>query len=146
MNNQKIREALEKSVENIAEIGQTVIDALDGMNSEQRLIIEFLAENPKVAESLQELSQKLAKQKVIGGATEETAQPQEPLIKDEKVRKAVRAWAEACGVRTAVFYLFGVDSEFWNNDDNNVSISFNFPLKLEDGRAYTIPELCGEEE
>lgn len=70
----------------------------------------------------------------------------EPHIEDKKVRKVVRAWAEACGVKKVTFYIFGEESEFWNNDNNNMSISFNCPLKLVEGRVYTIPELCGEEE
>lgn len=76
----------------------------------------------------------------------EDYKPQEPCIENKEVRKVVRVWAEVCGVKEAVFYLFGRESDFWDNDNNNVSISFNFPLRLEDGRVYTIPELCGESE
>lgn len=80
--------------------------------------------------------------------------PAEPLIKDEKIRKAVRAWADAlesegnpvkcygCGTWIGLRYerssdtftsKFEIDSPNSEND-----------LELE--RFYTIAELCGEEE
>lgn len=76
----------------------------------------------------------------------------EPLIKDEKIRKAVRAWAEANNRD-----LFLVINEHFNccriigyTDGGNVSCD-----KIEFGTTiagankdyrYTIAELCGEEE
>lgn len=79
--------------------------------------------------------------------------PAEPLIKDEKVRKAVRAWAEAldlrwfkrCGsVNAHTSRLYGQDAngtgytiELAPNDLYGDSIS---------KKGYTIDELCGEEE
>ena len=73
-------------------------------------------------------------------------QSKEPLIKDEKIRKAVRAWAEAnnfldeievhsitVGTRFSIGYY---DIEFLGY----------FIYDLEANKAYTISELCGEEE
>lgn len=71
-------------------------------------------------------------------------EPAEPLIKDEKIRKAVRAWAEA-------------------NDYNIVKAGYDmvsepdigdYQIHFEDGDVvsednfgvHTIAELCGEEE
>lgn len=52
----------------------------------------------------------------------------EPLIKDEKIRKAVRAWAEANG--DTITFVYGHKR-------------LNY---LSDHKTYTIAELCGEEE
>ena len=74
--------------------------------------------------------------------------PKEPLIKDEKVRKAVRAWAEANEISQAQFdrYTSGFSA---SDDDHNLlsMISFDgFVFMFVDGKYYTIDELCGEEE
>lgn len=76
----------------------------------------------------------------------------EPLIKDEKIRKTVRAWAEANGVDTSGLRV--------SKGSNNTAIvgwvkgrvgglSIDFETRqveeLEDGKKYTIEELCGEE-
>ena len=77
----------------------------------------------------------------------EDYKPTEPLIKDEKIRKAVRAWAEANDVEKV---------DYWNSDykfqDMQGGSSINFednPIETE-GRygndEYTITELCGEDE
>lgn len=73
--------------------------------------------------------------------------PKEPLIKDEKIRKAVRAWAEACCIETVEY------DEYWvsfRRDDKTISFKdedrcLGF-YELENSRDYTIDELCGEEE
>lgn len=76
--------------------------------------------------------------------------PAEPLIKDEKIRKAVRAWAEACDFTRIYFDEY--HNAFRNiNDVGFTTISFlkdadEQILPLEDGKTYTIAELCGEEE
>lgn len=65
----------------------------------------------------------------------------EPLIKDEKIRKAVRMWAEACGLKEANFtqgcvFQFGwSEIDFGSNIDENIATGH-----------YTIAELCGEAE
>lgn len=81
----------------------------------------------------------------------EDYQPAEPLIKDEKIRKAVRAWAEAVGGSPVCFYedtgyegvgrlkiyregypaVFDLGHQFYD---------------LELNTQYTIAELCGEGE
>lgn len=72
----------------------------------------------------------------------------EPLIKDEKIRKAVRAWAEACGLRYVTYKQ--ASNEFYDPDTRGAfAIKFKLiPVEvyLEDGECYTIAELCGEEE
>ena len=72
--------------------------------------------------------------------------PKEPLIKDEKIRKAVRAWWET--IPDAV-----TDKRvlYKNNHDFAVGIysiycGAIYPETLEVGKMYTITELCGEEE
>lgn len=73
--------------------------------------------------------------------------PKEPLIKDEKIRKAVRAWAEANEIETVEY------DEYWvsfRRDDKTISFKdedrcLGF-YELENSRDYTIKELCGEEE
>ena len=75
----------------------------------------------------------------------EDYKPAEPLIKDEKVRKAVRAWAEALKENTIRFDMV---SQGFSFGDGNVYSSINFDgfvFDLVDGKKYTIDELCGEE-
>lgn len=70
----------------------------------------------------------------------EDYKPAEPLIKDEEVRNAVRAWAEATGT-TSVSYWGELESE-----QNDSKIEFDGIAVAEFGDNYTIAELCGEEE
>ena len=77
----------------------------------------------------------------------EDYKPAEPLIKDEKIRKAVRAWAEANEISQAQFdrYISGFSA---SDDEHNIlsMISFDgFVFMFVDGEYYTIDELCGEE-
>ena len=77
----------------------------------------------------------------------EDYKPAEPLIKDEKIRKAVRAWAEAVGetqlkvthCRKRVLAIWGVTKE-------SSDICFDCYIEPFDEGFYTIAELCGEEE
>ena len=78
----------------------------------------------------------------------EDYEPKEPLIKDEKIRKAVRAWAEANEISQAQFdrYTSGFSA---SDDGHNLlsMISFDgYVFNCEDGKYYTVAELCGEEE
>ena len=72
----------------------------------------------------------------------------EPLIKDEKVRKAVRAWAEANAISRAQFDRC-INGFSACGDGHNLllMISFfdDFVFMFVDGEYYTIDELCGEE-
>ena len=75
----------------------------------------------------------------------EDYKPAEPLIKDEKIRKAVRAWAEACGAdKVAIANNYCLTTE----EDEDVEIVFTLPIfeGMDDDDFYTIAELCGEEE
>lgn len=75
----------------------------------------------------------------------------EPLIKDEKIRKAVRAWAEADDLDN-----FRVQNEHFNGCKiigytagiNKASfIGFQITIAhANNKKQYTIAELCGEEE
>lgn len=78
----------------------------------------------------------------------EDYKPAEPLIKNEKIRKAVRAWADAGGLEH-----FTVVNEHFNyckimgRKYNRVSkIEFLATIPNVTHRTYTIAELCGEEE
>lgn len=78
----------------------------------------------------------------------EDYKPAEPLIKDEKIRKAVRAWAEVCGLGYVTYKQ--ASNEFYDPDTRGAfAIRFRLiPVEvyLEDGECYTIAELCGKEE
>ena len=78
----------------------------------------------------------------------EDYKPADPLIKDEKIRKAVRAWAEACNLKHVTYKQ--ASNEFYDADTRGAfAIRFTIlPVEvyLEDGEHYTIAELCGEEE
>ena len=69
--------------------------------------------------------------------------PKEPLIKDEKIRKAVRAWADANDIG-----VVKLRQDKHRLLDRNVVIEFDtyFFEELQDGWNYAIAELCGEEE
>lgn len=69
--------------------------------------------------------------------------PKEPLIKDEKVRKAVRAWAEANNSTKMVFDGFHLAFDVHGND---IEFSNCWAENVNHGEWYTIEELCGEEE
>ena len=76
----------------------------------------------------------------------EDYKPAEPLIKDEKIRKAVRAWAEL--IPSAQVRYDHSDGRFYTHSDYIVPYSISFPviLGLDETKDYTIDELCGEEE
>lgn len=73
--------------------------------------------------------------------------PPEPLIKDEKIRKAVREWAEANDIEDGITYLG--DGEFRSYLNTTIDFAIlvdehRFDL-LKKSEEYTITELCGEE-
>ena len=73
--------------------------------------------------------------------------PKEPLIKDEKIRKVVRAWAEANDITEINVASNGY--ELWGGDDDwCIHFSgdgFVNPFECIKPQQYTIAELCGEE-
>ena len=78
--------------------------------------------------------------------------PQEPLIKDENIRKAVRLWAYINDIETATYdeihHDRGLNVFFFEDpEEENVIIQFyGWMPKLEEGKDYSIAELCGEED
>ena len=95
-------------------------------------VLWVLGKNPCMYETLAELN-----------AEWEDYEPQEPLIKDEKIRKAVRAWAdaEAIPLEKTVFYNAGEYSFSWYRS----VIEFSEKIQDLEENEYTITELCGEE-
>lgn len=80
----------------------------------------------------------------------EDYKPSEPLIKDEKIRKAVRAWADANGRENLLVIKNGGRLEVSDGSPHLIYISFHADeatqKSLDDRTYYTIVELCGEEE
>lgn len=75
----------------------------------------------------------------------EDYKPTEPLIKDPKIRNAVRAWAEANGL--AGDYAVKYCSISFTLTSWKADIEFNRNIEdLEEGKEYTITELCGDDE
>ena len=70
--------------------------------------------------------------------------PKEPLIKDEKVRKAVRAWAEANDF-TRVWYEYDYSNDVAVFMVGETKMIIKADELLRDRTKYTIAELCGEE-
>lgn len=74
------------------------------------------------------------------------AMPKEPLIKDERIRRAVRAWVEI-GKYEHIYY-----DRAYNRlaDDHDFVHCIEFAIDpcpdAESGRCYTLTELCGEDE
>ena len=67
-----------------------------------------------------------------------------PLIKNEKIRKVVRWWADYNGDKEVIYYT--------EADGTSKLMSYRFEIdffneaeKLKDGEHYTIDELCGED-
>ena len=79
----------------------------------------------------------------------EDYEPKEPLIKDEKIRKAVRAWAEANSIKE-VLYCERANRSLCNltdmGDEDYEIEFFGWIPTLKDRGVYTIAELCGEGE
>lgn len=73
----------------------------------------------------------------------EDYKPAEPLIKDEKIRKAVRAWAEADGADEKIYLTIDENGSRFTNKYGGY-IEFAFQIDMEEG-LYTLAELCGEE-
>ena len=69
----------------------------------------------------------------------------EPLIKDEKIRKAVRAWAEALDI-DRVFYDAKMVRFYDRKSKFIIGIGYPIVGIWDRKEGYTIAELCGEEE
>lgn len=72
----------------------------------------------------------------------------QPLIKDEKICKAVRAWAEAVGADSAYVEKGCYENDQFVLSDVLAEIHFRIstPEEIKFYKRYTIAELCGEEE
>ena len=73
-------------------------------------------------------------------------EPKEPLIKDEKIRKAVRAWAEANGFLDEIEAHSLTAGTRFSIGHYDIEFLGYFIYDLESNKTYTIAELCGEEE
>ena len=76
-----------------------------------------------------------------------------PLTKDDKIRKAVRAWADANEVTKVYVYGIGDGKEYielYAKDDGVIDGRIRISLPTQDGvrigEEYAIEELCGSEE
>lgn len=82
----------------------------------------------------------------------EDYKPTEPLIKDEKIRKAVRAWAALYDSGVVRAHIGEDYVSLFKDEVNGYSSSVGIDLspdvfvELIDTHYYTIAELCGEEE
>ena len=75
--------------------------------------------------------------------------PAEPLIKDEKIRKAVRAWAEANDIgidETVLITKPTFDGKFLDIEYGMLNLSFIYDDDSIANKAYFISELCGKKE
>ena len=72
--------------------------------------------------------------------------PKEPLIKDEKIRKAVRAWAEANNFFDEIEVHSITAGTRFSIENYDIGFFGYFIYDLGANKTYTIDELCGEEE
>jgi hypothetical protein len=70
----------------------------------------------------------------------------EPLIKDEKIRKAVREWAWANNIDEIDHWQGQLTGRKAGCSRGRAKIQFNRALGFNYGCGFTIAELCGEEE
>lgn len=76
----------------------------------------------------------------------EDYKPAEPLIKDEKIRKAVRAWWETLPDRMADKRIIYKENRDLAVGVYSIYCGVIYPETLEKGKMYSITELCGEDE
>lgn len=76
----------------------------------------------------------------------EDYKPAEPLIKDEKIRRAVRAWAEANDFLDEIEVHTLTAGTRFSLGHYDIEFIGYFIYDLEANKTYTITELCGEEE
>jgi hypothetical protein len=76
----------------------------------------------------------------------EDYKPAEPLIKDEKVRKAVRAWAKANDFLDEIEVHTLTAGTRFSLGHYDIEFLGYFIYDLETNKTYTIAELCGEED
>lgn len=74
----------------------------------------------------------------------------EPLIKDEEKLDTVKSFFALLGITKEIYYQ-SVNNCFYHTDDDGITYSIDFDNEngidnIRTDRAYTIIELCGEEE
>ena len=76
--------------------------------------------------------------------------PAEPLIKDEKLRKALWVWADENRIKKVGFKLDKGNTScacyFYDESCDICEFGLKFYLAIDADKIYTITELCGEEE
>lgn len=131
-----------KKTGEIVTIGKELSDDFDGVGL--MLWVNHMEgyelDDYKIYDSLAELNEEW-----------EDYKPTEPLIKDEKIRKAVRAWTDVNGcdkllVRLWEYCGHGAISFYDEDGDNEITFATAKTFGLEHLKDYTITELCGEEE
>lgn len=112
--------------------GEVVTEIDTGQNNETFWV---LGNKPRMYETLAELNEEW-----------EDYKPSEPLIEDEKVRKAVRTWAGlyAPGVIKVCIYANYVS--LYKDGLVCIDLPGEIFRELIDKHCYSIDELCGEEE
>ena len=94
--------------------------------------------------------------KSLAELNEEWEDCKDPLIKDEKIRKAVRLWAEANDFKKCIVRIYDYDrcgvyveegmTAFVSCDTQLAITFFNINLEIKTEEPYTIAELCGKEQ
>ena len=76
----------------------------------------------------------------------------EPLIKDKKIRKFLRAWSEMNGVRNIIVFdksnshYIPTGQVVFAENAGSLRIYFMTDEKFDTDRIYTVNELCGDDE
>lgn len=83
----------------------------------------------------------------------EDYETKEPLVKDEKIREAVRAWAEANSIKEIIIFDCGNNAPYtpvgaveFAENRGHLKTQFRTEERFDTDRLYTIEELYGEEE
>lgn len=76
----------------------------------------------------------------------EDYKPKDPLIRDEKIRKAVRAWAEANNLFEDIEVHSLTAGTRFSTGHYDIGFLGYFIYDLDGNKTYNISELCGEDE
>lgn len=129
LHNKKTGEVVEADYISVARSGFDVVDK-DG-----NIIAKDIHTLPLCYLSVRELTSEF-----------EDYKPSEPLIKDEKIRKAVRAWAWANNIDEIDHWQGQLTGRKAGCSRGRAKIQFNRALGFNYGCGFTIAELCGEKE
>ena len=76
----------------------------------------------------------------------------EPKIKNDKIRKFLRAWAEMNGVSDIIVFdqsnspYIHAGEVVFAEFSGSLRVCFRTDEKIDTNKRYTVPELCGEED